>query len=327
MSPKNFSESQKLNTLTSAARNADVDIVIIAFNSQHIIGQLLASLPDDANILVVDNASDVRLDAITENGSVKYIREENNLGFGKASNLGASLGNREFIFFINPDSILHPKAFETMVETLRLNPTTAIVGPRLIYPDGTSQWRYSSVIHPVVKQQTHIPNEPIATCCVPLLTGSALLCRRDAFEEVGGFDEEIFLYHEDDDLCRRLTNRGWSLIYEPSAVVTHASGQSSPSSLKLTRFKAKQKLTSLAYVSTKYSIPIDLAKERRRSYKRLLISLLTFHRERFAAALGRLDAIRDLMAKTDGKSSSGYHAEDRQDFGSDMPQSRRKFFW
>lgn len=312
--------------LTSTSKSFDVDIVIVAFNSQHVIGELLATLPKGGNIIVVDNASIDRMDKTVNEGSVRCVRSESNLGFGKASNLGASLGSGKFILFVNPDTVFPPNAFEMMLETLERFPDAAIVGPRLVQSNGNSLWRYKSIIHPMGESPLSPPTEPVGTCCVPLLTGAALFCRREAFEGVGGFDENIFLYHEDDDLCRRLTQRGWSLIYEPSAVVTHASGRSSGNSMKLARFKAMHKLTSAAYVSRKYGIPFDISKQWRKSCKRLLISILTLRRERFSAALGRLEAIENLNAETDSISRRGNRAEGAHDFETYPPPSKRKFF-
>ncbi len=275
-----------------------IGIVLVTFNSADVVQRAIRSLPAGVEVIVVDNASCDGSAASAQEVGARCIRSQENLGFGKASNLGAAQSDREFILFLNPDAMLHADALETMVATASRYPDAGAVGPRFVDADGNSTWRFSSALHPVPKDGVKQAVEPDATCCMPLLTGAALLCRRTAFEEIGGFDENIFLYHEDDDLCLRLTRAGWSLIYEPDAEVFHASGQSSRRSLSLARFKSEQRVLSLAYVSRKYALTFDPHYELRRSIRRLLIAMATFQPERRAAALGRLDALRHLRARS-----------------------------
>lgn len=270
-----------------------VCVVLVTFNSADVIQKSLKSLPQGVEVIVVDNASRDGSVALTKEMGVHCICNQENLGFGKASNIGAALSDREFILFLNPDAILHEGALETMMATALRYPDAGAIAPRLIDASGHSIWRYSSVLHPL-PHGIRPPVEPEGVCCMPLLSGAALLCSRAAFEEVGGFDENIFLYHEDDDLCLKLTTARWSLINEPDAVVFHASGQSSRQSSYLTRFKSEQRTLSRAYVSQKYGLAFDPRREMRKSIKRLLIALATFDFKRCSAALGRLDALRHI---------------------------------
>ncbi|NIJ41443.1 ABC-type multidrug transport system fused ATPase/permease subunit/GT2 family glycosyltransferase [Parvibaculum indicum] len=225
----------------------------------------------------------------------------NNLGFCKANNIGAKIAHGEFLLLLNPDARLAPGALDTLMETARRFPDAAIVGPKLVDETGSSVWRHKSVIHPF-DGNAHWPAEPEYASCVPLLTGAALLCRREAFEQVNGLDENIFLYHEDDDLCLRLTQAGWSLVYEPAAIVHHAFGKSSGSSKELTRFKERERLRSSVYVREKYGHPYNLQQERRKAIKRLALASLKFDRDRQAAAFGRLDAL-SLLKKSDNSNT------------------------
>lgn len=274
-----------------------VSVVLVTFNSADVIERAIRSLPTGVEVIVVDNASTDNSLALARAAGAFCIRNRDNLGFGSASNLGAARSCRDFILFLNPDATLRANAIEFMMAAALHHPDAGAVGPKLIDGDERSVWRYASVLQPMPSGEIRRPSEPEAACCMPLLTGAALLCRRAAFEEVGGFDENIFLYHEDDDLCLRLTRAGWSLVYEPASEVAHAFGQSSRQSDVMARFKSEQRLLSLAYISQKYDLVFDPARELRRAIKRLFIAIATFDSSRRAAALGRLDALRHLRAQ------------------------------
>lgn len=272
----------------------NIDVIIVTFNSDAVIATALQSLPRGMNVIVVDNGSADRSVAIASAEGATCITCDGNLGFGRASNLGAERTQAEFIFFLNPDAVLDRDALEAMYRTAMRYPDAAVVGPRLVDGGGRTCLRYSSILHPLSNDAIKAPCEPEAACCMPLLTGAALLCRRAAFERVGGFDENIFLYHEDDDLCLRLERAGWSLIYEPAAEVFHASGKSSPQTAKMVRFKSAERMLSRSYIARKYALPFDWGREWRKALKRLLISIAKFDRPRLASAAGRLAALAQL---------------------------------
>lgn len=268
-----------------------VSVVLVTFNSSKVVERAIRSVPSGVGVIVVDNASSDDSAALARKAGAQCICGDRNLGFTRASNLGASKCNGEFILFMNPDAALRAGALETMVATAQRFPDAGAVAPRLFNDSGRLPWRYSSVLHPYDRSA---PPEPEAASCVPLLTGAALLCRACAFNSIGGFDENIFLYHDDDDLSLRLTRAGWSLIYEPEAEVFHVSGGSSPQSLRLLRFKARERLVSRKYVLKKYGLGFDPDREFRKAVKRLLIAILKLDLKRVAAAMGRLDALKNL---------------------------------
>lgn len=270
-----------------------ISVVIVAYNSAAVLGKALDAIPSGVEIIVVDNASEDNSLQIARDAGAKCIANTSNLGFSKGSNIGARGSKREFILFLNPDAVIKEGAMDILLAAADRYPSSALIGPRLLDVNGKSVWRYKSRLHPIEKN-TRPPVEPEFACCVPLLTGAALLCRRKAFEDVGGFDENIFLYHDDDDLSLRLTQKGWSLIYEPAAEVHHAFGTSSGSSRELTRFKASAQVRSYAYVSKKHGLDYSLMRERRKALKRLALAVVRLDRSRQAAAFGRLDGLSEL---------------------------------
>jgi GT2 family glycosyltransferase len=285
-----------------------ISVVLVTYNSADVLENALRSIPAGTEVIVFDNASTDNSLALAKAEGAICISSEQNLGFGKASNLSARKSSREFILFLNPDAVLKEGALEKMYDAAMRFPEAALIGPQFIDEEGSTIWRFSSILHPI-SGAIIPPVEPDAICCMPLLTGAALLCRRQAFDQVGGFDENIFLYHEDDDLSLRFTKSGWALVYEPAAQVYHASGCSTPKTQSIARFKAKQKMLSHAYISKKYGLDFDPAHEWRRAWKRLVIALLRFDDQRRAAALGRIDALSTLRVEMPGKLASYRHQE------------------
>ena len=206
----------------------------------------VSKVAPDAELVVVDNASEdaVEEKLAVEASSAKVVAEPENRGYGAACNRGARETSRDFLLFLNSDTVLAPGAVEALVAALDSDPRAAVAGPRLENPDGTLQrsilrlptvWRIfceSSGIaflsggrgllrgHSATKEDHSHAHE------VECVKGAALLVRRSAFEDVGGFDERFFLYAEESDLCARLRRRGWSILFEPAARVVHAGGAS-----------------------------------------------------------------------------------------------------
>jgi len=226
-----------------------IDYVIVAYRSAGDLAGCLDSIAADApagsGIVVVDNASpDESAEVAARHPtSPRVVRSLRNLGFGGGCNLGASSSDADAIFFINPDARLVTGTSATLIEALDANPGIGVTAPRVVDPTGESRAASagsepglrSTIGHYMligrlpllgrVFRPLHLarPDRPASPDWV---SGAAMLVRRDAFLEVGGFDERIFMYMEDVDLCRRLRSSGWTVDYRPGAVVEHRIGGS-----------------------------------------------------------------------------------------------------
>ena len=204
-----------------------------------------------AELVVVDNASrdDVADRLRREVPTARVLREEANRGFGAACNRGARETARPYLLFLNSDAFVAPGLVAALEAALGSDPKAAAAGPRLRNPDGSLQpsirrlptpWRIfceSSGLaflaggrgpfsgHSATRQD----HESART--VEALMGAALLVRRTAFDEVGGFDESFFLYAEETDLMARWRDRGWRLRFEPAAEAVHEGGRSAGDAL------------------------------------------------------------------------------------------------
>lgn len=286
-----------MTNLTSLFSFEEISVVLVTFNSDHILANALESIPAGCDIIVVDNASSDESSSIADRFNVRVIQNKENLGFGAACNIGAAASDRKYVLFFNPDAVLQGNALEKLMETLTLYGDAAAVGPRFVTQAGRSVWRYKSILHPQRNPSAPVI-EPEGRCCMPLLTGAAMLCRRDIFESIGGFDENIFMYFEDDDLSKRLVNAGSYLIYEPEAEVLHDFGMSSGQSFALERIKNRRKIESKIFVMKKYGISFCLRSLRFKAIQRLAFSIVRFDAKRIAASLGTLDALKEIRRST-----------------------------
>lgn len=230
--------------------------VSVAYNSVEVLPTMASSLPDGVRLVVVDNGpEDGARDWATANGHLLVTPREN-VGFGPACNLGAAAAGSDFILFINPDARLGDGALHALLGAASAHPAAVAFGPEIQRADG-SVFRYRPSILLGRRAARKYPARPKKLCQVPSLNGACFLCRRDAFERVGGFDDNIFLYFEDDDLSLRLSEQEGPLLYVPAAKVFHASGGSTPEGPSLACFKGYHYSLSHAYILRKrgYRLP------------------------------------------------------------------------
>ena len=229
-------------------------IIIVTYNSDSYMNACLAPLVDipDVEVIVVDNDSKDRT-ATTWKGKfplVTFIALPDNIGFGRACNIGVKASSGSFVFLLNPDAIASPQAVKALVGFLEKHSQTGIVGARLIDPLGQplqSMGDRPSLLRLVLDKpitwlakrvgprgllrmligrlstKFRLPSKPEP---VPWVSGAALCCRRSTWDDLRGFDEKFFLYYEDVDLCLRSTQAGWEVWHVPEAVVSHQSGAS-----------------------------------------------------------------------------------------------------
>jgi GT2 family glycosyltransferase len=208
--------------------------------------QAVVGTAPETEIVVVDNASrdSIGQRLAAEVPAARLLTEAENRGYGAACNRGARETSRPYLLLLNSDTVVKPGAVEALVAALESDSGAAAAGPRLENTDGTLQpsiqrlpmlWRIfceSSGLaflaggrgplrgHSATREDHDRAQE------VESLKGAALLVRRTAFEEVGGFDDIFFLYGEETDLMARWRKSGWEVLYEPAAVVVHRSGAS-----------------------------------------------------------------------------------------------------
>lgn len=222
----------------------EIGVVVINYDSGPHLRNCLDSLPEAAaaaaaDFIVVDNASrDDSLAGVPDHPDVKVFENARNLGYGSACNKGFAETSAEFVCFLNPDVVPEAGSLAAMAVAMAQRPEVGVLGPRLNNPDGS---RYPScrvvpslsvaVGHAVFGLFT--PNNRFSRAYMLLdrehddpeevewVSGAAMMVRRDAFEQVGGFDESYFMYVEDVDLCNRLRAAGWKALYFPEAVMMH----------------------------------------------------------------------------------------------------------
>ncbi|MEM7424141.1 MAG: glycosyltransferase family 2 protein [Pseudomonadota bacterium] len=233
-------------------------------------------------LIVVDNASSDGSVGIARHHANTVIENTRNLGFGTACNLGADAGSSELILFVNPDAGLGPDALDAMVKAADMWPDTGAFNPQFLGADETPFQRGPGVLPGCTAVPEAFSNDEIS-----ILSGAAVLCRRTAFEAIGGFDEQIFLFFEDDDLSIRLRAGGWALRQVGDAHVRHLVGRSSTSSFATRLLKERAFARSELYVAAKHGIRIDRRARALRALRRFVLAVAVFDSDRISRNLGR----------------------------------------
>jgi GT2 family glycosyltransferase/O-antigen/teichoic acid export membrane protein len=210
--------------------------LIISHNTAPDLRACLESLPAHVpgRVMVVDNASSDGSPELVKAHfpHVLLVESPSNRGYGAAANLGAAACDSRYILLLNSDTRLEAGTLERLAEYMDHHPRAAVAGPRLLNPDGSpqaSRFHFPTpgrLLQRETSLQRLVPAFPQEAGPVPWVLGAALMIRREAFEAVGGFDEDFFLYYEEVDLCLRLRQAGWEIHYAPVVDVIHTGGAS-----------------------------------------------------------------------------------------------------
>jgi GT2 family glycosyltransferase len=256
-------------------RPLDLSIVVVSWNVRDLLRRCLASIlslatpsahtsgvwhlrPDsdtvrptkpayEFEILVVDSASEDDSPTMvrTEFPSVRLCASQENLGYARGNNLGIQKSRGRYVLLLNPDTEVLGSALTTMIDYLEAHPGVGILGPQLLYPDGSvqsSRRRFPSLgtalvestvlqrwfpRHPVLKRYYMLDRPDRSVSEVDWVTGACLVVQRAAIEQTGLLDESFFMYSEELDWQKRMRARGWKVVFLPSAQVVHHEGKSS----------------------------------------------------------------------------------------------------
>ena len=229
-----------------------LSVVFLNYNTRDLTRQALSSVLAAVEglaveIFVVDNASvDGSADMVAEEfPQVKLICNAANVGFAAGNNVALRQVTGEYVLLINTDTIVRRDALRTMVEFLDEHPEAGACGCKILDPDGTLQLdsrrgfptplaafcKMSGLSrffpkHPLIAHYHMTYLDPEQTAEVEVLSGSCMMVRKAAMDQVGLLDEDYFMYGEDIDWCYRFHQAGWKIYYVPTTEIIHFRGES-----------------------------------------------------------------------------------------------------
>lgn len=203
------SAKQCLTALSTVTQDIEYEVIVVADVTSNGAQEFLGSL----------------------GGDVQIIRNQEDIGFAKACNQGARAARGRFLVFLNHDTIPLNNWLTALVAEVTSHSEVGIVGSKLLYEDDTIQhagvvfareglmpyhlYRRFQRDHPAVNQRRTFQS----------VTAACMLIRREIFEETGGFDEGFQNGFEDVDLCLKVRDKGWQIVYQPLSVLYHLEGQ------------------------------------------------------------------------------------------------------
>lgn len=255
-----------------------ISIIIVTYNTADLLAPCLNSVMPRSDlgleVIVVDNASQDDSAAMVSRDFpwVKLIANESNAGFARANNQALKVSTGEYVYFLNPDTVVQPGAFEAMIGFMESHRDVGLAGTRILNPNGSVQSSVERRYPGERRAQKDLRGLPGDIAWV---LGASMVARRAIVEELGGFDEGFFLYGEEQDLCLRIRKAGWKIGFVTDAVVVHWGGQSERTTATEDLWKKKFTAESLFY---------------RKHYSKR--SILRIHRANVVQALWRIVSLR-----------------------------------
>lgn len=242
----------KVDSLPPASRDGTrepvVSIVIVNWNTRERLRDCLHSVmrcttADEAEIIVVDNASTDGSVELVRSSFPNLIVEENavNAGFARAVNRGVERGRGRYVLLLNSDARLTEGALAALVAIASSNPDAAVVGPAVVEPGGRkcgaagsypNAWSHLLMVTGIGRRlwgdwyPSDDPRIGGAPRVVDWVGGACMLIRRSIFDALGGLEESYFMFAEEMDFCYRARQHGWQTWHHPSAVIVHEGGGS-----------------------------------------------------------------------------------------------------
>lgn len=223
-----------------------LSIIILNYKKPHLTTACLASLykqysssfkDGDMEVIVVDNNSQddsmpVLREAIKSNSykGIQLIQNKENAGFGKGCNLGSKFAKGAYLLFLNNDTIVKDQSLLKMTKYMEEHEAVSILGGQLRNPDGSLQASTGKFYTPVnafllllgMQKFGLLDRSPQKIVEVDWVKGGLFVIRRDVFTKLHGFDEKMFMYIEDMELCYRAKQSGYGVFFYPHTMVLHA---------------------------------------------------------------------------------------------------------
>ena len=222
----------------------DASAVVVTYNALPWIERCLESVRGEETVVVDNGSTDGTVAVVRERFPEVTVVEQENLGLAAGWNAGLARTSGRYVLILNADAWLTEGSLARLVAFADTRPDAAVVGPRLVNPDGTLQrsvrgvptlWRLATeyLFLRKLAPGTRLLNAFYAGGFahdevreVEVVMGACMLVRREAVEEVGGLDEAFFLFSEETDWCHRFRQAGWKVLFYPGAESVHVGGAS-----------------------------------------------------------------------------------------------------
>ncbi|MEA1925942.1 MAG: glycosyltransferase family 2 protein [Patescibacteria group bacterium] len=218
-------------------------VIIVNYNSKTYLEKCLESIEDqlvrnkrssnsfEFEVIIVNNDKQSLLLENSHSFDLHIINNEKNEGFGKAHNIGISHAQGKYIFLLNPDTLLQDSSLIYLTDQLDKHSDIGIIGPKIIeykrkQPQPWTCGAKTNLLNIIFRNTLNKPWNKKHPVNVDWVSGTALLMRKALFEKVGGFDENFFMYFEDQDLCLHVKQQGKTIIFYPYASIIHFDGKS-----------------------------------------------------------------------------------------------------
>jgi GT2 family glycosyltransferase len=253
----------------------NTSIIIVSYNTSKLTVACLESLRlahGDKEIFVVDNAStDHSVEAIRKQfPEVILITNSQNRGFGAANNQALNICTGRYILFLNPDTTVKPETLQRASEFMDSNQHVGLAGAKMLNPDGTLQESVSYRYPGEKFTSGETANLQGNIACV---LGAFMIARKELITAIGGFDEDFFLYGEEQDLAWRVREKGFSIGYIDNAEVFHWRGQSEINTSYAAIIEKKIKAEYLFY--SKHYKPQTIARIKKAENLKAVYRLIT----------------------------------------------------
>ena len=237
----------------AAAPRPDVSVLVVNYNTERLLAPMWDALMSaraalDLQVVIVDNASRDRSVALLREDprfvQAELITNSVNVGFGRANNQGVPMATGRYLLLLNTDAFVEPTTLTSTVEFMDANPGCGVLGVQLVGRDGEAQpscryfptpWNVFLLrsglrkFFPWVQAVDDLGWDHASPRECDWAPGCYLLIRREVVDKVGLFDPRFFMYYEEVDLCRRVKQAGWRVMFFNGTRVLHLGGESAKS--------------------------------------------------------------------------------------------------
>lgn len=241
----------------------DLSIIIINYNTQLLTRQCIDSIYEKTHdiqfeVILVDNAStDGSKEYFEKDSRIKYIYNNDNLGFGKANNIGYEHSTGDIVLCLNSDTIVINGILKDMVQFIRESPNDIGVFGIILF-DNANKPNVSSGSFPLwyneflIKKHKKNSRPFDKVGVVDYITGADLFVRRGHVEELGLFDPDFFMYYEDTELCYRYKQKGYNSFIADKRGIIHLEGASGTNSYRRTKTMTESYFTYMSKTLPKF---------------------------------------------------------------------------